>query len=422
LGESGKALTYHEQALAMYQTLYPKERFKDGHPDLAVSLNNMGTVLRSLGESGKALTYHEQALAMYQKLSRRESGQSSEARALTYRERQPFTRDAYISLSVASSTTNYGSLWHSRGDILPLLQARHQQMLVLKGRSDQDYRDLIDVRRKLTRLQSDFPKDANGLKEHDEALAKLTDEQDRLERKLAAALPEFKHLNELADKGPADIASELPKTTAFVDLIRYNVWNKTKFDGRRYVAFVLLPGKDPKLLDLGDAAPIDEAATAWRKHIDAGQSSLAPAKLRELVWDKIAAQLPQPTKVVYLCPDGDLARIPFAALPGKNQGTILLEDYALAVVPSGPWLLGQLLYPTKASDAPDRVLAVGDVAYGKSANPKAGYQALPATGRELKRVLEAFGQKNDGALSGDAATADAVRPRHVLRRGEAPAA
>ena len=52
----------------MNQKLYPKERFPDGHPELADSLNNMGGVLQSLGESGKALPYYEQALAMNQKL------------------------------------------------------------------------------------------------------------------------------------------------------------------------------------------------------------------------------------------------------------------------------------------------------------------------------------------------------------------
>jgi CHAT domain-containing protein len=414
LGEPAKALPYHERALAMYRKLYPPERFPDGHPNLARSLHNLGFVFRALGEPAKALTCHEQALDMYQKLSRREGGLSSEAQALAYRRQQPRTRDGY--LSVPSSKTNYGSVWHSRGDLLPLLQARHQQLLALtRGGGDavEDYKDLKKVRRDIARLQGDFPRDAEARKKRDDALAERIDEQDQLERKLAAALPEFQHLQELAEKGPADLARELPTNAAFVDLIRYNLWNneKYKFVGRRYVAFVLLPGQDAKLIDLGDAAPIDDAATAWRQHLDAGENSLAPAKLRELVWDKLAAQLPEKTKLVYLCPDGDLARIPFAALPGKNKGTILLEDYALAIVPSGPWLLGQLLYPPKPSGAPDGVLAVGDVAYGQSANPKDDYTALPATDRELKRVLEAFGQKNSDALSGGDATAQAVRER-----------
>jgi CHAT domain-containing protein len=173
---------------------------------------------------------------------------------------------------------------------------------------------------------------------------------------------------------------------------------------------VLLPGQEAKLVALGDAKAIDDAIAAWRKHIDSGEASLAPAKLRELVWAKIAKELPLETKRVYLCPDGDLARLPFAALPGARQGTILLEDHYVAVVPSGQWLLEQLLYPPKLSDAPDRVLAIGDVVYGKRGDlSKTEYNALPGTAREMKRVLEAFGQGPSDGLAGEAATAAAVR-------------
>src|SRR5262249_20752260 len=161
--------------------------------------------------------------------------------------------------------TNYAAVWHSRGDLLPLLQARHQQTLLLKTRSDQEYDELIAIRQQLARLQGDSPKDPDKLKQRDEALSKLTDQQDRLERKLYAALRELKQLKELPDKGPADLARELPKNAAFVDLIRYNHWNKKdKIDGQRYVAFVLLPGgQDAKLIDLDDAKPIDDAAKVW---------------------------------------------------------------------------------------------------------------------------------------------------------------
>src|SRR5262249_9048286 len=97
---------------------------------------------------------------------------------------------------------------------------------------------------------------------------------------------------------------------------------------------------------------------------------------------------------------------------GAKEGTILLEDYALAVVPSGPWLLEQLLYPPPPSQAPDRILAIGDVAYGQRGElSKTEYKALPGTGRGLKRVLEAFGQKEEEGLAGDAASAAAVRDK-----------
>ena len=421
MGESRKGLTYQEQALAMYQRLYPKERYPDGHPTLAMCLNNLGAVLDALGESSKALSYLEQALVMNRHLGTRQAGQSSEAQALAYRQQLPQTRDFYLSVAAGSSAVpNYSVLWSARGGILPLLQARHQSITALTGTSNevtQIYEELVKKRQELGHLQSELPQDAQALKARDQKLASLNDEQDRLERKLAAVLPEFKHLKDLEEKGPADLARELPKNAAFVDFIRYRVRNqKNKFAAQRYVAFVLLPGQEPKFLQLGDAKqnydakPIDEAVAAWRKHIESGENSLAPAKLRELVWDKIAKELPPETKIVYLCPDGDLARMPFAALPGAKPGTILLEDHALAVVPSGQWLLQQFLYPPKPSNVPDHVLAVGDISYGKSGDPrKTDYQALPATGRELQRVLEAFGQDTSDGLTGAAATTAAIR-------------
>jgi hypothetical protein len=57
------------------------------------------------------------------------------------------------------------------------------------------------------------------------------------------------------------------------------------------------------------------------------------------------------------------------------------------------WLLalpalgnGQLLYPPKPSDAPDRVLAVGAVAYGKHSDlSKTEFRTLVGAGREWNR-------------------------------------
>jgi CHAT domain-containing protein/Tfp pilus assembly protein PilF len=416
LGELVRALPYHEEALAVQQKLYPAARFPDGHPDLAASLNNLGFVLQALGKPAKGLGYYEQALAMYGQLSRRETGRASEATALAYRRTQLITANGYLSVAarLPPSAALYGPLWPARGGLLPLLQARHRAVLAQLAASldaRKDYADLVAVRQQISRLQVEAPKDEVRRKARDQELADLNDRQDRLERRLAERLPAFQRLEKMSAKGPADLARALARDAAFVDLLRYTHWEKGKSTGQRYGAFVMVPGRDAAFLQLGDAQPIDDAVAAWRKHIDSGQDSLAPAKLRELVWDEVARELPAQTRVVYLCPDGDLARLPFAALPGAKPGTVLLDDYAVAVVPSGPWLLEQLLYPPKPGTSPGRMLAVGDVAYGKSAAAKVMYPALAGTGREIERVLEAFGPDHGDRLAGAVATAAAVRDR-----------
>ena len=422
LGQPAQVRSYFEQALAMNHKLYPAAGFPDGHPDLAESLNNLGVVLEALGQPAQARSYLEQALAMYGNLAYREMSHSSEATALAYRLTQPRTRDLYLSVAVSApaSSSTYACLWHTRGGLLPLLQARHQGVLALARTSDTvraEYSKLVSVRQQISYLQNAFPKDEPVRTNRDRQLIDLNNEQDRLERQLAAALPAFQHLRELAPKGPADLAQHLPQDAAFVDFIRYTHAEKGKLVGRRYVAFVVLPGKAAQLIELGDATPIDAAVVAWRRHIDAGQESLAPAHLRTLVWEKIAQELSPQTRRIYLCPDGELTRLPFAALPGRGKGTVLLEEYQLAFVPSGAWLLEQRLYPPPPRAAPDRVLAVGAVAYGKRMVPgEKEYSLLAGTAVEQQRVLEAFGPEARDGLSGAAATTRAVREHLVQVR------
>ena len=56
-GDYAGARPYYEQALAMSRQLYPAERYPPGHPDLALSLNNLGYLLQAQGEYGRAGPY-----------------------------------------------------------------------------------------------------------------------------------------------------------------------------------------------------------------------------------------------------------------------------------------------------------------------------------------------------------------------------
>ena len=60
----GGARGYSERALEMREALYPKDSYPQGHPDLAGSLNNLGSLLEAQGDYGEARGYLERALAM----------------------------------------------------------------------------------------------------------------------------------------------------------------------------------------------------------------------------------------------------------------------------------------------------------------------------------------------------------------------
>eukprot|EP01059_Diplonema_ambulator_P033938 TRINITY_DN736_c1_g1_i7.p2 TRINITY_DN736_c1_g1~~TRINITY_DN736_c1_g1_i7.p2 ORF type:complete len:118 (+),score=19.95 TRINITY_DN736_c1_g1_i7:39-356(+) len=60
MGEHTKALGYHMEALEMWKNFY-----NDGHPSVATSLNNIGSIYKAMGEHTKALGYHMEALEMW---------------------------------------------------------------------------------------------------------------------------------------------------------------------------------------------------------------------------------------------------------------------------------------------------------------------------------------------------------------------
>jgi CHAT domain-containing protein/tetratricopeptide (TPR) repeat protein len=450
LGRPERALPYHEQALAMNERLYPTGRYPDGHPDLAQSLYNLGSVLQALGRPEQALPYCERALAMSRRLSNRQVALSSEATAFGLVNSLLLRLDAFLSLTRhrPEAEATYAQVWATRAGISRILEHRH--LATRLGLADartgpklrKNWEDLLSVRRQLGHLlqQPAVPPSA----ERDRRVTALTVRKDRLESDLARAVPELAQEKDLARRTPDDLAGRLPADAAFIDLFRYVCF---EFDPARpglkgkkrtpcYVAFLVAPGSKLVRVELGEAAAIDEVVTRWRQAIYAWRPGLSSAqqeqqavaeerraatRLRRLVWQPLAKHLPPGTKTIYLAPDGDLARVPWAALPGGKAGTVLLEEYALAVVPHGPFLLRQRLHPPRFPDGPEPVLAVGDVAYGPAPARHAlsAYAPLPGTAAELKQLRALAGGRPLTALTGADATTDRLlaelpRARYLL--------
>jgi tRNA A-37 threonylcarbamoyl transferase component Bud32 len=120
-------------------------------------------------------------------------------------------------------------------------------------------------------------------------------------------------------------------------------------------------------VDLGPAQPIHEVIALWREALTTPPYAVAadlPARVRELVWAPLRREFPDGTRVVYLSPDLRLSRVPWSALPGDRPDHIVLEEFAVAVVPHGPFLLDQLWPQDPAPRQGQQVLVAGGVSYG----------------------------------------------------------
>jgi CHAT domain-containing protein len=122
-------------------------------------------------------------------------------------------------------------------------------------------------------------------------------------------------------------------------------------------------------VELGDAEAIEHAWAAWQKAITATRPNdtaerTAGAAVGRLVWEPLRREVPANLATVYLTADAALHQLPWAALPGARDGTVLLEEHAVCLVPHGPFLLQRLdKPPAEAAASPGRLLAVGGIDY-----------------------------------------------------------
>src|SRR5262249_21944091 len=264
---------------------------------------------------------------------------AAEAETLNYLTQLPNFRDRLLSVtaqrSASSATAAYAVVWHGRAVLARALERRQRLVHQLRDEDDRAaLRELLAVRGRLARLVLAMDQQQ---KDRDQLLQQLSDRKAQLERALAAKVPQLAE-----EQAPyTALTAALSEDAAFLDLYRH--WHRpreAKTWRPHYVAFVLRKGNEPVRVDLGPAEPIEQALAAWRQDIARGRDSSAAGELRRLLWEKLAPHLPaRPGSTIYLCPDADLSALPWAALPGRVPGTVLLEEHALALVPHGPFLL-----------------------------------------------------------------------------------
>ncbi len=279
-------------------------------------------------------------------------------------------------------------------------------------------------------------------------LARQLEEASRLVDQLETSLSEKSALfrdRRLQHRSTAkEIQSSLPPGAVLLDLYYYlnfdpqkhfakrDATHRTSSDEFHIVAFVLHAGRpEIECIDLGLGRPIVQAIEAWRAKFGRATTELTdPAQtLKKLVWNPLAAACKE-AKLILISPDGDLARLPWNALPGDRPGTFLIEDAAIGIVPIPaqiPAVLANAAPPATSST----LMLVGDVRFdglpgasgdreesrsaprGTRSGSMLHWSELPGTVAEDTAIKNTFRQRFPTAtvveLTRDDATEKAVR-------------
>lgn len=277
-------------------------------------------------------------------------GFAADQNKLTYLTGNRFRVDAVFSLALNRLATDQAArkaamdLWLKRKGAVLEAQKQFQEAVLVDAPPavQKDFEELSRTRAALARLALSSGEAGPGAAKD---LAALEAKKSALEAKLAGESKAFAKSRRAGQATSSSLAAALPAGSALVEFCLYTPYDFAKRQNadKRYLAFVLPAGQDgtPVLVDLGAAAPIDEAAAGLVKAMRDAASDGKPrdaeaarwsGRLGELVFAPLVKPLGQARRV-YVSPDGSLNLFPFEVL--TRSGKPLIEDCTFIYLSAG---------------------------------------------------------------------------------------
>lgn len=333
------------------------------HIETAASFNSLGLLKLAMGQDDQAQDLIAQALSIYRQLLDETAIAQTERQQLIMNQRLRSSLDDWLSANPTESA--YAEVLRWKGSIFV------RQAALRTVRSQPELSSLVEELRsnasRLAKLALDTSQSEQS-PTRVEQLQLLSQEHSRLELELANNSQEYGSSRGIATLSLASLQERLPADVALVDLLEYervvvpgkNAGNLQR--ERRFVAFVVRSDRQPVRIELGSADAMDSLVDRYRlqlqdKYGENAVVSPAARELRRMLWEPLEPSLDEITTLL-ISPDGSLGKLPFAALPGSEPESYLLEDYILAVMPV-PQNLGQPS-PKKASAS---MLIAGGIDY-----------------------------------------------------------
>ncbi|ACK70236.1 Tetratricopeptide TPR_2 repeat protein [Gloeothece citriformis PCC 7424] len=370
MGRYEEALPLSQKALEIRQTI-----LGNNHPDTALSLNKLAILLIAINRYDEAFNKMLEASKIELKLISQIFQLSSERQRLKYFEQNYPNFEGFLSL-VSQYLPNNPEAIQATFEVVQqrkfiVLESNIlQKEALLSGRYPhltplfQEYQEKAQ---QVINLSLQLLTDENQKKYRDE----LIKEQEQIEQELSRQLPELNLEERLLKVTSEQIASALPQNSTLVEFIRFNVFDFKAIPANgdqpvkppRYLAFILPAAKPEqlKMIDLGEAATIDEQAKRFREVVSSQLDRIATNKistetevkqkideisqnkqqLKKLLFDPIEPHL---SNHIIIAPDGELTCLPFELLP-VTDNTYLMDHYTINYLNVGRDLI-RLQFPT----------------------------------------------------------------------------
>ncbi|MFM7361109.1 MAG: tetratricopeptide repeat protein [Cyanobium sp.] len=448
-GLYAKAEPLYRRALAIREKALGPD-----HPETALSLNNLAVLFHSQGAYDKAEQLYHRALAISEKArgaDHPDTATSLGSLAVLYESQGVYARAEPLLRSGIGIQSRF-----LQGQLPLLPQAARQAQVQALGAAWEAafsgaersgsaaelalfsrlnrYGLLLEIEQRQAQLGR-APGAPRKLGEEITALtAKLADaatpaaqrqqlgkRKEELEREFYRLLPSLKP--QLVE--PAQVARVLPASSVLVEFQRFRPFDGRQKPGQqwgepRYLALVLSPAGATRAVDLGPAAALDPliAQALAVSQASGGDPNVLWRKVNGKVFPAPLLRLLAGANQWILAPDGELSRIPFAALPSpRDPQRRLTDSVAVRLISSGRTLLP---LGTSSTNASTRPLVVADPDFGPAPANAKGWSRLPATaeeGRTISKLVQADLYEQAAATADVLTRAKGPRLIHIASHG-----
>jgi CHAT domain-containing protein/tetratricopeptide (TPR) repeat protein len=358
-----------------HQVLHIQQKaLGEDHPDYASSLNELAVLYCQCGRPAEALMVMERSAAIHDQMIGQIFSIGSESQRMAYLATLQVNLYVFLSqvlqyLSDSREAVQAGLELVLRRKAIGAEVLAAQRDAVLGGRYpalESKLQEWMTLRRQIAEKTLAGP-GPEGPEAHQKLLAEWTAWKEHLEEELAHQIPEMNLEQKLRAANRDAVVQALPAGAVLLEFTRFGeyrftpgiapgfdkipfkvlAWDGDPWIRPRYLAFVLPAGKPDniKMVDLGEAEPIERMVAAFRSSITGGERSLRPGEalpsmstnegtdLRRAVFDPLVPALGGCTRL-FLAPDGDLTQLPFEALPA-GAGRYLIDDYQISYLTVG---------------------------------------------------------------------------------------
>jgi len=345
-GELDKAEPYLARARDMCRKMYGSEFYPNGHPRLFGAMQNYAIFEARRGNLAEALSQFLDVTLMQFKTTEDILGDVSEDTMHQYMGQQLGTTNLLLTLlanyehaSALQMDQAYFLLTDRKTAVLDaMFRFRGRQIAFDDDKElNQLAIDLLALRKKQANRALD-PTASEDLSTDIESLEAQLNQQ-LSAREIQQPPKQVVIPEELARLSP---------TSALVDIFRYHPFDFEKLTRTpaHYGAIVLRgkQGSRHHFVDMGPAEPIDTLVAQIRREVEQAGRSLATADEAELeeqykvparkLYDLVIAPLKKPldgATTLFICPDGDLTRIPFEAMVDE-KGKYLIESNSVSYI------------------------------------------------------------------------------------------